>query len=142
MCALLVVVRVTTLVPRLKEFQTQSWVILPVAQGHWNMVQVAGSPCSQGRNDRATGTPRAGHFFSSFFLSSPGGSDLPWFEGAIECRLRDALAAGDSRKPVTEHRPGGQPAGDAPLLSDERRRWRLCFGIERMLTVRRDGVMV
>mgnify|MGYP000679495677 CR=1 FL=1 len=37
---------------------------------------------------------------------------------------------------------GWAARGQGVILSYDGRRWRLCFGIERMLTFRRDGVMV
>ena len=37
---------------------------------------------------------------------------------------------------------GWAARGQGAILSDDGRRSRLCFGIQRMLTVRRDGVMV
>ena len=41
-----------------------------------------------------------------------------------------------------EDRTGWAARGQGAVLSYDGRRWRLCFRIERMLIVRRDGVMV
>ena len=62
-------------------------------------------------------------FFERFILSSPGGIANRHGEPPIECRPRHAFAAGDSRKPVTEHRLGGQPVGKArsfPMTEEDR----------------------
>ena len=63
-------------------------------------------------------------FFSKLFILTLGGTLRPsWIEAPIECRPRHAFAAGDSRKPVTEHRLGGQPVGKArsfPMTEEDR----------------------
>ena len=62
-------------------------------------------------------------FFRSFYFDPRGDVETSWFEAPIECRPRHAFAAGDSRKPVTEHRLGGQPVGKArsfPMTEEDR----------------------
>ena len=116
---------------------------VPVAGRHWQSVESAAFRSWPFKIPSARVDQLHVSFFSKLFILTLGGTlRPPWFEAPIECRPLGRFWRGATRKPVTEHRLGGQPIGDARLLSDAGRIWRLCFGIERMLAVRRDGVMV
>merc|ERR1711998_471628 len=85
------------------------------------------------RRDLLAGNPRDRHDHCSSHL---------------QCTLLDRVSAAarfcGGRFAETSYRAstGWAARGQGAILSDDGRRWRLCFGIERMLTVRRDGVMV
>ena len=87
---------------------------VPVVQNHWQSVESAAFRSWPFKIPSARVDQLHVSFFSKLFILTLGGTLRPsWFEAPIECRPRHAFAAGDSRKPVTEHRLGGQPVGKA-----------------------------
>ena len=80
-------------------------------------------------------------FRSSLFLPSGGRST---FMVCSSDRVSAAARFCGGRFAETSYRAstGWAARGQGAILSDDGRRSRLCFGIQRMLTVRRDGVMV
>ena len=132
-----------TSVDRQSTFTASDHREVPVAQGHWQSVESAAFRSWPFKIPSARVDQLHVSFFSKLFILTLGGTLRPsWFEAPIECRPLGRFGGGRFAETSYRASTGWAARGQGAILSDDGRRWRLCFGIERMLTVRRDGVMV
>ena len=116
---------------------------VPVAGRHWQSVESAAFRSWPFKIPSARVDQLHVSFFSKLFILTLGGTLRPsWIEAPIECRPLARFCGGRFAETSYRASTGWAARGQGAILSDDGRRSRLCFGIQRMLTVRRDGVMV
>ena len=110
---------------------------VPVVQHHWQPAESAAFRSWPFKIPSAS----VSFFSSALFYRPPAGLQTAT---VASDRVSAAARFCGGRFAETSYRAstGWAARGQGAILSDDGRRSRLCFGIQRMLTVRRDGVMV